>query len=185
MVRSIPVDRPASPRSLRERRIAAFSTPVTGAVDNVPRLRCSVDQRCLELGVTLTEEWRGLARIFDETDTPLSAGDVWRRARMLDLKASRSHAHHLIKTLLALGVLVVAESTPPVRYATPLAVRMTLRTPDDSASLSIEDPQAIEALAAALRRAGQRLESRDIEIALVEQTAQRAPPPGIRPRGRK
>jgi Fe2+ or Zn2+ uptake regulation protein len=163
---------------LRERRIAAFSTPAADAGDNAPRLRWTVDQRSLDLGVALTEEWRSLARIFDETDTPLSAAEVWRRARALELKASRSHVYHLIKTLLALGVLVVTETTPSVRYATPLALRMILRAPGAQTPLRIEDPRAIEALAAALRRAGQRLEDHDIEIVLVEQSAEAPPDAG-------
>jgi len=71
----------------------------------------------------------------------LSAGEVWRRARLLALKASHSPVHHLIKTLLVLGVLVVAKATPPIRYATPLAFRMTLRTPGNPTPLLIEAPR--------------------------------------------
>lgn len=173
MARSIA--RPAGPRSLRERRIAAFSTPSVDAPSGAPRLRCRLDQRCLALGVTLTEERRALARIFDETDAPLSTAEVWNRARELALKASRSHVHQLIKSLLALGVLIVAEAGPPIRYATPLALRMALRTRGDQDPLLIEAPLAIEALAAALLRAGQRLDSRDIEITLIEQAADARP----------
>jgi len=172
MARSIAFHRTTRPRSLRERRIAAFSTPTVGRPDEVPtRLRWALDQRCLTLGVTLTKERRALALIFDETDAPLSAGEVWGRARALGLKASRSHVYQLIKSLLALGVLIVAEVGQSIRYAAPLVVRMTLRAQDDQAPLAIDDPHAVEALAGALMRAGRKLEGHDIEINLIERPA--------------
>lgn len=140
MVRSLPAARPASPRSLRERRIAALSTPVASAGDDAPRLRWTLDQRCAALGVPLTEAWRSLAQIFDETDAPLSVAEVWNRARTLDLKASRAHVNHLIKSLRALGVLIIADAGPPIRYATPLALRIGLLTRAGQDPLPIEDP---------------------------------------------
>ena len=169
MARSIVPQRSTRPRSLRERRIAAFSTPAAGVMDNAPtRLRWTLDQRCLTVGVTLTEEWRTLARIFDDTDAPLTVSEVWNRARGLGLKASRSHVNHLIQSLLALGVLIVTDAGRTIRYATPLAVRMTLRAQDGQAPLAIDDPLAVEALARALMQTGRKLEGHDIEINLIE-----------------
>ena len=130
MVRSIATSRSVSPRSLRELRIAARSTPAADVSDDAPRLRFRLDQRCRALGVALTEDWRTLARIFDETDAPQSTEEIWTRARALGLKASRSHVYQLINNLLALDVLIVAKAGRTLRYATPLAVRMILRTQD-------------------------------------------------------
>ena len=171
MARSIAISRSVSPRSLRELRIAARSTPAADVSDDAPRLRFRLDQRCRSLGVALTEDWRTLARIFDETDAPRSTKEIWTRARALGLKASRSHVYQLINNLLALDVLIVAEAGRTLRYATPLAVRMILRTQGGQAPVAIEDPLAIEALAAALLRAGRQLEGRDIEIELIDSIA--------------
>lgn len=170
MARPIAVDPSAAPRSLRARKIAAFSTATAAAPDAAasPRLRWTVDQRCLALGVVLTEERRTLAKIFDETDTPMTAGEVWSRARALGLKASRSHVYLLAKHLLAQGVLIITEAGRTIRYAVPMAVRITVRARDGHPALDIVDPIAIEALVASLLKGGRRIEGHDIAVDLVD-----------------
>lgn len=169
MARPTAADPSAAPRSLRARKIAALSSPPASSSDNVAtRLRCTVDQRCLALGVVLTQDQRTLARIFDESDIPMTAGEVWGRARTLGLKASRSHVYVLVRRLLSLSVLIITQAGRTVRYAVPMSIRVTVRTQADQPQLEIIDPNTIETLVAYLMKSGRRVEGHDIEIDLVE-----------------
>ena len=166
--------------SVAQRRIRALPPAAVARPGDIPaRPRYTLEQRCQALDVTLKQEWRTLGRIFDESDAPLSVGEVWNRARALGLKASRSHVNHVIQHLLTLGVLIAMGSARSIQYAMPLTTRMTLLTQNGKASLAIEDPHALEALAAALLSAGQRLDGRRIEIRLVDPTPTTTGEPGL------
>lgn len=168
MLRPPPVDRlNARSQALRERRIAAFSTPAADAGGHAPRLRRTIDQSCRARNITLTEERRRLAMIFDQTDTPLSISEVWTRAQDMGLKASRSHVYVLIRALVAAKVLIIAENGHAIRYAAPLAARLRFRPDDGGAMVPIEDPMAVEAVFAALLRAGASVDGKDLIINLV------------------
>lgn len=160
-------------RALRDRRITVFSTPRTADADeDRPRLRWTIDQACRARNASLTEERRRLAMIFDETDAPLSVSDVWRRAKDRDLKASRSYVYQLVRALVASRVLIIAENGHTIRYATPLAVRLQVRSDGEGPATAIEDPLAIEALVAALLRAGRPVGGHDLVIDLVTRVTQ-------------
>jgi|GEM_PF-1640813 len=154
-------------QALRQRRIAVFSTPPAPTGDEAPRLRRTIDQSCRAQGVVLTEERRRLAMIFDETNAPLSVSEIWTRARDLGLKASRSHVYVLIRRLVASRVLIIAENGHAIRYAAPLAARMEVREDGGRSVTLIEDPMAIEAVIAALLRAGRKVDGHDLVIDLT------------------
>ena len=165
----------ARSQALRQRRIAAFSTPPASVGDEAPRLRWTIDQSCRAQGVTLTEARRRLALIFDETDAPLSVSELWSRAKTLGLAASRSHVYVLIRHLVASRVLIIAENGQAIRYAAPLATRLEVRGDDGRSVTAIEDPTAIEALIAALLRAGRKVDGHDLVVDLVARERANAP----------
>lgn len=168
MVRPHAVERlNARSQALRQRRIAAFSTPSTAPADEAPRLRLTIDQSCRDRKVVLTEERRRVAMVFDQTDAPLSIGEVWARARASGLTVSRSHVYVLVRALIASDVLIVAENGQAIRYATPLSTRLVVRDDGGPAVTPIEDPVAVEALIAALLRAGRTVDGRDLVVDLV------------------
>lgn len=157
----------ARDRVLRQRYTAVFSRSPDQAGEAGRRLRRTIDESCRAQRIVLGRDRERLARIFDETDLPLSVTEVWARARDLGLQVSRSHVYVLIRGLVAAGVLIIAENGRAIRYAAPFATRVYVSGSGGEKPIAIEDPEAIERMLGALLRANCNVDGYDLVIHLV------------------
>ncbi len=138
-------------------------SPPPPPMDAEPVLRPSVAQRCVELGVRLTDKRRRLVEVFDSVGAPIDLDEVWWKAVELELDINRSSLHRLAADLVAAGVLhEIGPGDRRTRYATPLSTRVEI------AAAPAEDPTLAEMLVEALARRGVDATNRRIVITVQD-----------------
>jgi hypothetical protein len=132
-------------------------------------IRPTVAQQCANLGVRFTNKRQAVLPLFDETPMPIVVEEVWLRARVLGLDATRSMIFRLAADLVKLGVLKsLSRGDRRDRLATPLSVPIEVHSADLDGPQPVNSAVLGEQLVELLEALGQPLAGRRIVISVID-----------------